>query len=75
MAGKLLEKPRHWALKGAKWLLKGLQTYLEDLFLLAGCALILIGTYQLSPLATWFVGGGMCLLAGILIGLGARRPA
>jgi hypothetical protein len=50
-----------------------IKTYLDDLFLLIGCLLVLVGTYQLSPIATWFVAGGMFIAAGVLIGLGARR--
>ncbi len=47
--------------------------YLDDIFIFAGCALILIGTYLLSPVATWFVGGAMCITAGVLVGMGGRE--
>lgn len=45
---------------------------LDDLLILAGCGLILAGTYQVNPMATWFVGGVMAITLGILIGLGGR---
>ena len=46
--------------------------YLDDLLLLAGCVLILIGVYQVCPVATWFVAGAMLIVSGVLIGLGAK---
>jgi hypothetical protein len=49
-----------------------LQKHLDDLLALAGCALLLYGTYELSPLAVWFVGGGMCLIASVLWGIGQK---
>jgi hypothetical protein len=39
----------------------------EDLLLIAGFAAILFGTYKVSPLAAWFVGGVECLVAAILV--------
>lgn len=47
--------------------------YLDDICILIGFILILIGTFQLSPVATWFVGGGMMVLAGLAVGWGSRR--
>ena len=46
--------------------------FLDDLFILAGCGLIVIGTYQICPVATWFVGGVTLVLFGVLVGLGKR---
>lgn len=50
-----------------------LKSCLDDVFLLIGCLLILAGTYILSPVAVLFVAGGMCIAAGVLIGLGNGR--
>jgi len=47
--------------------------YLDDLLMVAGCALILFGTWKVSPLAVWFVAGGMCVLAGIVVAIGKTR--
>ena len=47
--------------------------YLDDIFILIGCLLILAGTYQINPLATWFVGGAMFIGAGVLVGAGSRK--
>jgi hypothetical membrane protein len=44
--------------------------FLDDIFILIGCLLILVGVYQVNPLLVWFVSGVMFLIAGILIGLG-----
>ena len=48
--------------------------YLDDLFIVLGCWMILIGVYVVCPVATLFVGGAMLICAGIIIGLGNRRP-
>jgi hypothetical protein len=42
--------------------------YLDDGLVLIGCGLILVGTWLVCPVATWFVGGAMCILAGLAIG-------
>ena len=42
--------------------------YLDDILILIGSVLLLIGTYIVMPVATWFVGGVMLITAGILIG-------
>jgi hypothetical protein len=42
--------------------------YLDDGLVLVGCGLILVGTWAVCPVATWFVGGVMCILAGLLVG-------
>lgn len=45
---------------------------LDDLFILAGCGLILAGCYAVLPVLTWFVAGIMCLVIGVLIGIGRK---
>jgi len=47
--------------------------YLDDVFVLFGCGLILYGVYRIIPEAVWFVSGIMLILAGILIGAGNRK--
>ena len=47
--------------------------YLDDILIVAGCGLILVGTYLVNPLAVWFVGGAQLIILGVLIGLGARH--
>jgi len=47
--------------------------YLDDLLVLAGCALILIGVWTVCPVATWFAAGAMCIAGGVLLGLGGTR--
>lgn len=39
----------------------------DDLFILAGCVLILVGTYKICPVATWFVAGVMLIAIGVLV--------
>ena len=46
-----------------------MRKYLDDLLGVIGCALILVGTYQISPLATWFVAGAMCIGWAFLLGI------
>lgn len=48
-----------------------LQKHLDDLLILAGCGLIIYGTYLINPLAVWFVAGAMLIGFGVLVGLGA----
>ena len=45
-----------------------LRAWLDDVLVLAGCGLILVGTYLVCPPATWFVGGGMLIGMGVLVG-------
>lgn len=47
--------------------------YLDDLFIFIGCCLIMVGTFILIPVATWFVAGIMCLAVGIVIGIGGSK--
>lgn len=49
-----------------------MRKYLDDLLVLAGCILILIGVYNVCPVATWFVAGGMCIAGGIVYGLSGK---
>jgi hypothetical protein len=44
----------------------------DDLWILAGCALILFGTWQTAPWSTLFVAGAMCWGMALLISLGRR---
>jgi uncharacterized membrane protein SirB2 len=52
--------------------------FLDDILIFAGCGLILIGTFQVMPVATWFVAGGLLVALGVMYGLGygskERRP-
>jgi len=34
-----------------------IKKYFEELLIAVGCALILVGTYQVNHVATWFVAG------------------
>jgi hypothetical protein len=45
----------------------------DDILILAGCSLVLVGVYKVSPVATWFAAGGMCILGGIVIGLAGGK--
>jgi len=47
--------------------MKHFRNYFDDILFVAGFIAILIGTYKLSPIAAWFVGGVECLVAAILI--------
>jgi uncharacterized membrane protein SirB2 len=47
--------------------------HLDDILIFTGCVLILIGVYLVSPVTTWFVAGGMCIVLGVLAGLGGRQ--
>ena len=53
-----------------KKVLATIAKYADDLLYLLGCGLILVGTAQVLPVATWFVGGVMCLAAGWAIAKG-----
>jgi hypothetical membrane protein len=50
-----------------------IKNYVDDLLILAGCVLILIGVWRVCPVAVWFVSGGMLIVFGVLIGLGAKH--
>jgi len=63
----------HKAIKILVWDRIERMKYLDDGLLFVGCGLILYGTWQVNPVATWFVGGGMCIVIGILIGIGSRK--
>jgi hypothetical protein len=49
-----------------------MKRYFDDILLILGCVLILIGTYQLSPVATWFVAGAMLICFGVMVGLSGQ---
>jgi hypothetical protein len=40
--------------------------YLDDILYIIGVIAICIGTYQLYPVATWFVAGVFCLIGAVL---------
>lgn len=44
----------------------------EDLFVLAGCALVLFGTWQVMPPAVPFVAGAMCIVWSVVLSIGGR---
>jgi hypothetical protein len=46
-----------------------LYRYLDDILVLSGCIAILYGVYLLNPLAVWFVGGGMLITTGVMVGM------
>lgn len=50
-----------------------MRKYLDDLLVLAGFILILIGVWKTFPAAIWFVAGLMCFIIGGLLGLGGAR--
>lgn len=45
-----------------------LRDYLDDILLLAGCGVILIGLAQYSVIVTWLVGGLMLIGFSVLVG-------
>lgn len=53
--------------------MKLLLPWLDDIFYLLGCALILVFVYHVAPVYCWLVGGLMSIGFAVLIGLGARR--
>lgn len=56
-------------------MVKRMLNFLDDVLILAGCILILIGTYQICPVATWFVGGVMLIIFGVIVAAGGRHAA
>jgi hypothetical protein len=58
----VLKKIRAWIRK-----------YADDLFFITGGLAILIGTYQIQPIAAWFVGGAECLMAGFLLAWSRKK--
>jgi uncharacterized membrane protein SirB2 len=50
-----------------------LQKFIDDLLIVTGCGLVLVGVWKVCPVATWFVGGCMCVIAGVVIGLAGGR--
>lgn len=54
---------------GALW------KYIGDLLALLGAILILIGVYIVCPVATWFAGGMVLILMGIVVEVGQQRSA
>jgi hypothetical membrane protein len=50
-----------------------LRKYADDLLFVAGFVAILIGVYQLNPLACWFVAGVEFLVAGTIVAWSKRK--
>jgi hypothetical protein len=50
-----------------------MKRYFDDILLILGCVLILIGTYQVNLVATWFVAGGMFIGFGVLVGFSVNE--
>ena len=48
--------------------MKWLAVFIDDFFLLAGCACILYGLALWSVVLTWITAGLMLIIAGVLIG-------
>jgi len=49
-----------------------MKRYLDDVLILLGCALILVGVWKINQVATWFVGGGMLIVFGIILAISRR---
>lgn len=45
-----------------------LLSILDDLLIMAGEVLIVVGVYQVLPVATWFVAGAALIVDGVLVG-------
>lgn len=43
--------------------------YLSDILILIGCSAITLGAGLIAPVLALFVGGGFCVLAGIVLAL------
>lgn len=48
---------------------RGLVSVLDDLFVLAGCGLVLGFVWQVWPVGVWLVGGVMLVVFGVLFGM------
>lgn len=46
--------------------------HLSDILILIGCGLLIYATWILSWVAAIYVGGGILIVLGILIGIGGR---
>ncbi len=46
-----------------------MKKYADDGFIFAGCLSIVIGTYYVCPVATWFVAGLFLIIIGVLLGI------
>lgn len=45
-----------------------MKQYIDDILVVAGCALIVYASYCLSPIAAMFVGGAFLIAAGFALG-------
>lgn len=52
--------------------MKRIQKYADDILIVLGCAIILVGVYQFNPALAWIVAGLECVALGVLIGIGAE---
>jgi hypothetical protein len=50
-----------------------MRKYLDDALLVIGCALMVYGAYLIRPSAGWILAGFLCMVAGILVGLGGKK--
>jgi hypothetical protein len=50
-----------------------LRKYAEEILILTGFILILVGACHIQPLAAWFVGGAECIIYAILLGWSKRK--
>lgn len=60
-------------MKRKKTLRTFFRNYSEEILILLGFVLFLIGAYQIEPIAAWFVGGMECLLYSGLLGWSKRK--
>jgi hypothetical protein len=51
-----------------------MKKYLDDLMIFGGCICILIGVYQVLPVLTWFIGGGLLIAFGCIFSLASTAP-
>lgn len=50
-----------------------MKKYLDDILYVCGCGLIIYATYLLSFIAALYVGGGLLIVAGVLVSLGGKK--
>lgn len=50
-----------------------LQKHLSDVLILIGCGLVIYATWILSWIVAIYVGGGILIALGVLVGIGEAR--
>jgi hypothetical protein len=50
-----------------------LQKHLDDLLIVAGCVVLAVATWQVSPIGAAFLVGVELIVLGVLVGLGGER--